>query len=124
MTEKAANKITLLWVVAAVVLTFPLFLLFYYLGQSGNGRAAWFSSLTIILAVRVRWELSRYRWFWATIAAIVVLHVPLILFVPWTAKWIPSFLILPFCVIDGIAILAVIQAVEERMTRTRIAPQH
>lgn len=116
MTEQTVNKISLLWVVAVVALTFPLFLLFYYLGQSGNGRAAWFSSFTIILAAKVRWELSRYRWFWATIAATAVLHVPLVLFVPWTAKWIPSFLILPFCVVDGIAILAVIQAVEKRMS--------
>jgi uncharacterized membrane protein YjgN (DUF898 family) len=123
MTERTASKITLLWVVAAVALTSRLFLLFYQLGQSGNGRAAWFSSFTIILAARVRGELSRYRWYWTTLAAIVVLHVPLILFVPWTAKWIPSFLILPFCVIDGIAILAVIQAVESRMNRDINRPQ-
>jgi hypothetical protein len=116
MTRPSPNRITLLWVAGAVVLTSPLFVLFKLLDHPGNGRAAWFTAFTIVLATKVRWELSRNGWFWATIAAIVLCHVPFVLFVPWTAQWVPSFVIMPFCVIDGIAILAIIQGVEKRMS--------
>ena len=121
MTEKSLNRISLLWVASAVALTFPLFLLFKYLGHSGNGRAAWFSAFTIVLVARVRWELSKHRWFWVTIAAIVLYHLPLVLLVPWTATWVPSFVIMPFCVVDGVAMLALIQAVEKRMSTSKVS---
>lgn len=116
MADQSRKRISLLWCVAVVVLTFPLFVLFKLLGHPGNGRAAWFGAFTIVLAMRARWDLSRYRWFWATIAAIVLYHIPLVLFVPWTAAWVPAFAIMPLCVIDGLTILAIIQAVEKRMT--------
>lgn len=117
MKEKARSNINLLWVAAAVLYTLPLFFAFDFLKGSGAGRAAWFGAFTIMLAARARWELKRFRWFWATIALIIFLNVPLILFVPWTAKWIPAFIIGPLCVADGVAIIAIIQAVEKRMGR-------
>jgi hypothetical protein len=115
MTEQAPKRITLPSVALGVVLTSPLFFLFNFLRDPASGRAAWFGAFTIVLATMVRWELRKHNWFWATIAAIVVCHVPLVLYVPWSAHWVPSFLIAPFCVVDGIAILAVIQTVEKRM---------
>jgi hypothetical protein len=116
MAKESEKKITLLWSAAAAIITFPLFLLFNYFGKSGEGRAAWLCAMTLLLAVKVRWELSKHLWFWITIASIAALHIPLITFVPWTAKWIPSFVILPFCIVDGIAILTLVQFVEKRMS--------
>jgi hypothetical protein len=46
---------------------------------------------------------------------IVALHLPIIQFVPWTGKWVPAFAILPFCLVDIIAILALIHLVEKQM---------
>ena len=120
MTEQASKRISLTSVVLAVVVTSPLFFLFNFLRDPGSGRAAWFGAFTIVLVTRVRWELRKHRWFWTTIAVIVICHVPLVLYMPWTAHWVPAFLIAPFCVADGIAILAIIQAVEKRMTERRI----
>lgn len=56
-------------------------------------------------------KLWRHPWFWGTMAVIVVLHVPLILFVPWTTRWVPALVIavvdsLDFCLI--LWILAVV----------------
>jgi hypothetical protein len=115
MAEKMQQKGTGLWSFAALVLTFPLFLLFNHFGEPANGRAAWFSAGMILIAVKVRWELRKHVWFWTTLAVIVALHVPLILFVPWTGKWVPAFVILPFCFIDIIVILALIHLVEKQM---------
>jgi hypothetical protein len=44
-------------------------------------------------------KLWRHEWFWVTIAVIAVLHVPLILFVPWGTRWVPA---LAIAVIDSL----------------------
>lgn len=50
-------------------------------------------------------------WFWITIGVITVLHVPLILFVPWTAKWVSAFVIVPLALADLYAMLTIIAVV-------------
>ncbi len=116
MSEGDKHKGTLLWSVAAAILTFPLFLLFAHFGRPGSGRAAWIFALVIIVALKVRWELRGHVWFWSTMALIVAVHIPLILFVPWTNRWIPAFVILPIGIADAIAVLTLVQFVEKRMT--------
>ena len=115
MAEKMQQKGTGLWSFAALVLTFPLFLLFNHFGEPANGRAAWLGAGMILIAIKVRWELRNYVWFWTTIAVIVALHVPIIQYVPWSGKWVPAFVILPFCFVDIIAILALIHLAEKHM---------
>jgi hypothetical protein len=56
-------------------------------------------------------KLWQHAWFWGTMAVIAALHVPLILFVPWTTGWVLALAIavidsLDFCLI--LWILAVI----------------
>jgi len=76
--QSDSNAITLPWAIAAILLTFPLLLVFMHFGQAGRGRAAWFSAAAIILATRMRWELNSKRWFWLSIIAIFIIHLPLI----------------------------------------------
>ena len=116
MKDHSRGKTATLWILSLVVLTSPLFFLFTLARHPGNGRAAWFAAITIALAAKTRWELSRHPWFWTTISAIVLLHIPLVVLVPWTATWVPRFVIMPFCVVDGLAILYLIQTVEKRMS--------
>jgi hypothetical protein len=64
----------------------------------------------------LKWKLRRHVWFWATMTIIAALHVPLLLFVPWTTKWVPALAIaaidsVDFCVI--LWILAVIGKLAE-----------
>jgi hypothetical protein len=42
---------------------------------------------------------------------IAALHVPLILFVPWTTKWIPAIVIIPIGPADLYAMLAILSVV-------------
>jgi hypothetical protein len=123
MDERAENKLTLSWAITGLLLTFPLLFVFMYFGKPGNGRAAWFCAFAIFSAVRLRWELSRKRWFWASIVVISLIHLPLILFFPWSAAWVPSYLIFPFVLIDCFLVLFLIHRVEKYMAPKRAAKE-
>lgn len=92
--------------------TFPICALFLYLHEPGNARAGWFLSAVIVIAVRVRWDIHKRTWFWPTIAAVSLVHAAAIIMVPWTSKWVPAFIIFPFCALDGVAILGLLQLME------------
>ncbi len=114
--EKAERKkqlTTWLWSMAAVVLTSPFFFLFNSVGKSGTGRAAWLSAVAILLAMKVRWELRNYLWFWLTMACIVGAHIPLVLLVPWTSRWIPAIGLLPIVVADIAVIFGCLHLIEK-----------
>ncbi|HTV16776.1 MAG TPA: hypothetical protein VME68_18800 [Acidobacteriaceae bacterium] len=117
MDEESESKLTLPWAVAAIILTFPLLLVFMHFGESGTGRAAWFCAAAIFCGVRFRWELSSKRWFWPSIAAISLIHLPLILLIPWNAAWVPWFLIFPLVLVDFFLVLILIHRVEKYMAR-------
>jgi hypothetical protein len=121
--EKAVTKKRIgsfLWSITAAVLTSPLFFLFDSFGKPGNGRAAWFSAMTILIAMKVRWELRKHIWFWLTMLCIVAAHVPLVLFLPWTAQWIPAVGLLPIGVADIAVIFGCLYLVEKWRSPTRI----
>ena len=117
MAERSGRKRgNFRWVLAALVLTSPVAFLFIEVGEPGTGRAAWICLGMLVIAVKVRWELRRKSWFWATVTLIAIIETPLIILVPWTSKWIPAVVILPFGLADGVAILWLIQTVENWMT--------
>ena len=54
--------------------------------------------------IALKWKLRRRIWFWCIMIFIAALHVPLILFIPWTTQWVPALAIgmidsADFCVI-------------------------
>ena len=102
-----------LWVLSAVLLTSPICLIFICLGRPGAGRAAWFLTGVIVIAAKVRWDLHDRGWFWALLTTIATLHLALVISVPWTSKWVPASTIAPFCALEGVAILGLIQLVEK-----------
>jgi hypothetical protein len=60
-------------------------------------------------------KLWRQPWFWGTMAAIAALHVPLIMFVPWTTKWVPASTITVIASADFCLILWILAVVERLM---------
>jgi len=94
---------------------FLLFSLFDHFGKLALARPAVFSVSLIIIAVAMRWELKGLVWFWITMASLAALHVPLILFIPWTTKWIPVLVIIPFGIADLYAMLLVVSIVGKFM---------
>jgi hypothetical protein len=91
----------------------PLFLLFYYFGESALAMPTICSAGMIVFAIAMRWSFRRHTWFWITIAVLVVLHIGLIKVVPWTSKWVPAIVITPFAVADLWAMLGVIKLMEK-----------
>lgn len=66
-------------------------------------------------AIALKRNLRRHPWFWGTMAILAALHVPLILFVPWTARWVPAIAIAGVDSADLIVMLAILAIVGKFM---------
>ena len=69
----------------------------------------------IAIAIVMRWQLRRHVWFWIAMTLIAALHVPFILFVPWTTQWVPAIVIIPIGMADLGVILAILSVVGKFM---------
>ena len=87
---------------------FVLFAFFDHFGKLAIARPTVFSVAIIIITVAMRWKLRGHVWFWITMASLAVLHVPLILFIPWTTKWFPVLVVIPIGIADSYAMLWVV----------------
>jgi hypothetical protein len=66
----------------------PVFLLFVYLGNADMGLAVFIVLGAVILAIKFRWKLRKYIWFWATIVFILALHAYLLFVVQLPHGWL------------------------------------
>jgi len=104
------------WGVLCVIFgAMPLILLFHYFGKSALALPTLCSVAMVALAIVMRWRLRRHVWFWTTMIVIVALHVPLVLFVPWTTKWVPAIVITPIAIADLYVMLAILSFVGKFM---------
>src|ERR1039457_2360700 len=94
-----------LCVIAGAALAYSLFDRF---GEAAIARASLYSVAIIIITIAMRWKLRGHVWFWVTMAILAALHVPLILFIPWTDKWIPALVVIPNGIADSYAMLWVV----------------
>jgi hypothetical protein len=70
------------------------------------------NSVAVIgLTIALKRKLGRHAWFWGTMAILAALHVPLVLFVPWTTKWVPALAIAAIDSADFIVMLAILDLV-------------
>jgi hypothetical protein len=97
----------------------PLVLLFAYFGKFALALPTLDSIAMVIIAIAMRWRLRRHVWFWITMTVIAALHVPLILFVPWTTKWVPAPVIIPIGIADLYAMLAILSVVGKFVERPK-----
>jgi hypothetical protein len=95
--------------------TILLALLFVSIGKFELARPTMVSVAMIGLAITMRWKLRKHVWFWITMTILAALHLPLILFIPWTTRWIPAILIAPVGIADLYAMLWVISVVGKFM---------
>ncbi len=110
--KDAIDSVTSGWTLGAAICTLPIYILFGYFGDSGRGRAAWVSAISTATAARFVWDLKKHAWFWVTIAMIVILHVPLILFVPWGNQNLSYIALLPLALLDFGITYGIIRLVE------------
>jgi hypothetical protein len=112
---KEAKKIWLPW--PAILCLFVLaFLLRGMLKDSGLlylYRPIWNGAAVFGFLFLLKWRLRRHVWFWATMAAVVALHVLLILFIPWTNKWVPALVTAGVDSLDLCLVFWILGIVEE-----------
>jgi len=100
------------WGVLCVIFgTVLLGLVFTHFGRFDLARPSLISVGMVAIAAALRWKLRRHVWFWITMTILAVLHLPLIVFVPWTTKWIPAIAIVPFGIADLYIMLWVLSVV-------------
>jgi RHS repeat-associated protein len=104
------------WGVLGIILGgLPVLILFDHFGEYNLARPTLTSVIVLTIAIAMRWKLRRHAWFWGTMAVFAALHVPLILFVPWTTRWVPAFLIIPIGMADLYLMLWVLSVVGKFM---------
>lgn len=70
------------------------------------------NSIAVVgFTIALKRKLGRHMWFWGTMAVLAALHVPLILFVPWTSRWVPAIAIAAIDSGDLIVMLAILDIV-------------
>jgi hypothetical protein len=92
LTKTAALVITLL----AVLIYFVL----EHISDPARARVASVCAAMIATSIWMRWDLRNRVWFWVTIAILTVLHIPLVLLVPWTNNNYPGVVLLPEALLD------------------------
>jgi 4-amino-4-deoxy-L-arabinose transferase-like glycosyltransferase len=95
-----------------VAILAPVFLLFVFLGNADMGLTVCIVLGVTILAIGIRRNWRKHLWFWATIAFILALHIPLFFFVRWpqgkpsTIVYTMPIGIADFLIISGVLGLA------------------
>jgi hypothetical protein len=86
------------------------------LGHAELARPIMISIGALAIIVIIYPELYRKPWFWMVMALFTGLHLPLIFLVHWSSGWIPSAVILPFCVADLAIMIWIISFIQRRAT--------
>jgi hypothetical protein len=96
----------------------PMLLLFIYFGKADMGLTLYIVSVVCIGAIKIRWNLRKHIWFWAIIAAIFALHVPLFFIIRWPNGKTPGLLYgLPFALVDFLLISEGLRLAEKLLSR-------
>jgi uncharacterized membrane protein YjgN (DUF898 family) len=109
-------------VIGVMLGTAVLAFVFISLRRFDLARPAMVSIAMVGLAIVMRSELHKHVWFWIAMTLLAVLHLPLILFIPWTTKWIPAIFIAPIGIADLYAMLWVISVVRKSMGELTASP--
>jgi hypothetical protein len=75
------NKFARVSALLIPICTSPVCLLFR--GDPGRALAAWVFTGALVTSIKFFWIRRRHLWFWLTVAMLTVLHVLLIVYVPW-----------------------------------------
>ncbi|MGO9777445.1 MAG: hypothetical protein ACLQGT_11890 [Terracidiphilus sp.] len=108
--EKAPTDYTGL--IFAAILA-PIFLFFIYMGKAEMGLTVFIVLGMMMFAVKLRWRLRKYVWFWATIVLILALHVPLFFILQWPDTKVPTIAYsLPMGIVDFLLIMGAVGLAE------------
>jgi len=115
-TENVTARTAARWGLIVAVLTIPVAIVVGHFFDPGRGRAAGLALALMIGAVRAFWYLRRRPWFWMSVAALVVIHVVLIILVPWSNKSFPAPALWPVAIADFAAVCGFFKLVEKAVS--------
>lgn len=111
---KAAKKIPRLpWrdLLYLIIVALPIMWLFDHFGKPELYSPVTASIVVLGFVLVLKWKWARRTWFWITMAVVIGLHVPLILFVPWPTRWVPAPVWAGLATIDMVVVLAIVDTV-------------
>ncbi len=94
----------------------PVFFLITFLYNADAGLAAYMVLGVMVFAVKLRWHLRKHIWFWAIIAVILALHVPLVFMVQWPKNAPTIFYAMPIGIADFLIISGALRLAENLMS--------
>ena len=95
------------------VMLLPVFFVFVFICKAELGFNVMLVLGLIMIAIRLRWRLRRHLWFWATIIAILALHVPLLFIIRWPQTNVPTIAYsLPLGIVDFLLISGALRLAE------------
>src|SRR5438046_2767519 len=98
--------------IAAITASVFFVITFFY--NADAGLAACIVLGVIIFAIKIRWHLRKHVWFWAILAVILALHVPLVFMVRWPQGQAPTiFYAMPIGIADFLIIIGAISVAEK-----------
>src|SRR5262249_43771162 len=117
---RAAKKIRLPWwaLMSLFVVGLPCVWLFDQFGRLNFFLPTFSSIFVLAFLIDLKWSLRRHAWFWCTVVILAAVHVLVVLFVPWTDKWVPASAIAGIMSVDLIVMLAILVVVERVMVDT------
>lgn len=96
------------------VMLLPVFFVFVFLGKAELGFNVMLVLGLVMIAVRLRWKLRRYAWFWGTIAFVLLLHIPFLFLVHWPQSKVPTIAYsLPLAIADFLLISGAISLAQK-----------
>ena len=96
----------------------PVLAIFLYFAKVDLGLTVVIVLGAIALAIKIRWNLRKHVWFWATIILILALHVPLFFIVRWPFGSVPTLAYtMPFGIADFFIILGALGLAEKLFSK-------
>lgn len=104
-----------------LALVSPVLFYFRHIGKEDVGFNAAVCLGMCLVAVRIRWDLRTRLWFWAVVAFVLALQVPLILAIQWPHVWVPGLALLPIGLADVAIFLGVVRFVDRFIVKSPTA---
>jgi hypothetical protein len=100
------------------LMLWPVFFLITFLYNADAGLAACIVLGVMVFAIKIRWYLRKHIWFWAIIAVILALHVPLVFMVRWPHGRGPTiFYAMPIGIADFLIISGALRLAENLLSK-------
>jgi hypothetical protein len=111
--EAHNRRALIIWALLFFTGTLLSFPLLDHLGRPELERPILFSIVVLAVVIKIYSELYRKLWFWLTMVALAILHVPLILGLPWRTGWLPGPVIFILCIPDVAFMIWIITLIQK-----------